>query len=250
MADAPSLEHQPAPRRVLAIFAHPDDESWAAGGLLTRWAHAGAAIHLVTLTRGERGFDRLSRRHGQALAVVREQELARACERLGLGSFEILGLPDLGVSEPETAARLAPILQRTAPEVIVGFDRDGGYGHIDHVNAVSGTLAALRAHARPLTIYAAAFAPGLLEPLRARLARAHPHLLHATYRTRRLDQPCLAADTHPLRLDLSAAEATAKREALMAHASQLGRAGPDAFLGPGVFDALATVEQYRVLPPA
>ena len=53
-------------RRVLAVGAHPDDESWACGGLLRRAANEGAAVRVLTLTRGEGGFDRIARRRGEA----------------------------------------------------------------------------------------------------------------------------------------------------------------------------------------
>ncbi|TNF27292.1 MAG: PIG-L family deacetylase, partial [Deltaproteobacteria bacterium] len=48
-------------RRVLGVFAHPDDEAWSAGALLTRCAQQGAEVHLVCATRGEGGSDRTGR---------------------------------------------------------------------------------------------------------------------------------------------------------------------------------------------
>ncbi len=238
----------PLPRRALAVFAHPDDESWAAGGLLARLANAGADVHLVTLTRGERGVDLLHRRRGPVLAAAREQELIGACERLGPIAHTILGLPDLGVSAHATAEGLAPILDRLAPDLIVGFAHDGGYGHIDHVHGVAGTLSAARACAHRLTVLGAVFPRGLLEPLRARLAARAPALLHPDYRARPLDGHARDDEQASLlTLHLAPREADAKRQALMAHGSQLGRAGPDGFLGPGIFSAVASVERYRVL---
>ena len=64
----------------LAVFAHPDDESWAAGGLIARRGD----VHVVCLTAGEAGPGEVSRRPA---------ELAAACAVLG-ATFEIVGLPD------------------------------------------------------------------------------------------------------------------------------------------------------------
>jgi len=225
---------------MLAVFAHPDDETWAAGGLLRRVASEGGVVHLVTLSHGERGFDHVTRRSGKALAEARERELANACGELGVASFEVLGLPDMGVTPETTKARLAPILASFEPDLLVGFDRDGGYGHIDHVLGALGTIAAVSEADRPPTLLVPVFPPGLLEPLRDRLAKRRRHLVHPEVRTGRL-----GAASADLSLRLTSAEASAKRRALLCHASQLDRGGVDGFLGAGVMAALANVERYR-----
>jgi len=227
-------------QRVLAVFAHPDDESWAAGGLLRKVASEGGVVHLVTLSHGERGFDHVARRRGSALAEARQLELANACGELGVASFEILGLPDMGVTPDATKARLGPIIAAFEPDLLVGFDRDGAYGHIDHVMGVLGTLAAVSEAARPPTLLAPIFPRGLLEPLRDMLTRHHRHLVHPDVRS-----GPLGTATADLSLQLTPAEVGAKRRALLCHASQLDQGGIDAFLGPGVMAALATVERYR-----
>jgi len=227
-------------QRVLAVFAHPDDETWAAGGLLRRVASTGGIVHLVTLSHGERGFDHVARRRDGALAEARYREIANACARLGVASFEVLGLPDMGVTAVATKAGLAPILAAFEPDVLVGFDRDGGYGHIDHVLGVLGTFAAVSEFDRPPRLIAPVFPPGLLTPLRDWLARHHRHLVHPDVRS-----GPLGGESATFTLELTCDEATAKRRALLCHASQLDRGGVDGFLGIGVMASLFHCERYR-----
>jgi len=227
---------------VLAVFAHPDDETWAAGGLLRRVANDGGIVHLVTLSHGERGFDHVARRRGGALAQARYRELANACEALGVASFEVLGLPDMGVTADATEARLGPIVAAFEPDLLVGFDHDGGYGHSDHVLGVQGTLAAVATASRRFSIIAPVFPPGLLEPLRDMLVKHHRHIVHPDVWT-----AALGSASCDFSLHLTVDETAAKRRALACHASQIDRDGPDAFLGKGVMAALASVERYRVV---
>ena len=73
------------PMRILGVFAHPDDESFCAGGTLARYAALGAEVMVVSATRGEAGQIRsagVATRH--TLGQVREQELYLACQRLGV----------------------------------------------------------------------------------------------------------------------------------------------------------------------
>lgn len=208
----------------LAVFAHPDDESWAAGGLIARRGD----VHVVCLTAGEAGPGEVSRRPA---------ELAAACAVLG-ATFEIVGLPDGQVTTSAVVEALTPIFARHAPTEIIGFDPAGGYGHVDHVAVVRGTLAAITTLPQRPVVLGAVFPEGLLEPLRDRLA-PHGYIDHE-YTTGVL------ARAPDLVIDLSPAEAAAKRHALSCHESQTPR-GVDRFLGRGVFAAVATCERYRYL---
>lgn len=211
-----------APSRV-AVFAHPDDESWAAGGLLLRLG----GVHVVTLTAGEKGVGLGDRR----------AELAAACGVLG-ATHEIVGLPDGGLTADAVAAALGPIFRTRQPIEIIGFDRAGGYAHADHVAAVEGTLMALAVLPQRPTVLGAVFPIGLLEPLRDRFVR------HNLIDPRFASGPLGAAPD--LVIELSPDEANAKRRALECHASQVPR-GVDRFLGRGVFAAVAQREGYRYL---
>ena len=127
------------PGGVLAVFAHPDDESLLAGGTLAACAAAGRRVAIVSMTRGERGPGGLS-----GLGEVREAELQAAARALGGAAAECLDYPDGelgGVDEDETAQTLARLLERNRPEAVISFSEEGLYWHPDHL-AVSRLLAA------------------------------------------------------------------------------------------------------------
>jgi len=129
--------------RLLAIFAHPDDESLAMGGTLARYAHAGVEVSLVCATRGEWGLiSDPALATQENLAEVRENELRAACEVLGITQLHFLDCPDSDVNHtdwPEVEEKIVRHIRKLRPDVIVTFGPDGLYGHPDHI-AVS-TLA-------------------------------------------------------------------------------------------------------------
>ena len=153
-------------RRLLGVFAHPDDEVFCAGGTMARAAQAGAEVMIVSATRGERGQIRdpaaATRR---TLGAVREGELRAAAAELGVRRVEVLGYPDGTLQQHRSSlgAAIAGIMRQFDPDTVITFGADGGYGHPDHV-AVSGlTTAAFRAlvrdHHRGQRLYHAVFPP-------------------------------------------------------------------------------------------
>lgn len=159
-----------APGGLVAVHAHPDDETLATGALLATWAASGRPATVVTCTRGERGEvigDALAHLEGDgpALAEHRTRELAAALAALGVTDhvflddlanpgerFEDSGMAWLGVGragaaadrpagafvdvDVETAATaLADLLRDRRPDVVAGYEPGGGYGHPDHVHA-------------------------------------------------------------------------------------------------------------------
>ena len=128
---------------VLAVFAHPDDESLLAGGVLAACAAAGRRVAVVSMTRGERGPTELPELVGRlALGDVREAELLVAARALGVSSAECLDYPDgelADVDEAQAAQALALLLEREQPEVVISFSDEGLYWHPDHL-AVSRFL--------------------------------------------------------------------------------------------------------------
>ena len=140
--------------KLLAVLAHPDDESLGFGGTLAKYAAESVETYLVTATRGERGrFGSLGRLGDPAeVGRVRETELRAAAAVLGVREVSILGYPDGGVDQVEagTAIRaIASHIRRIQPDVVLSFGPDGGYGHPDHIAVSQFTTAATICAADP-----------------------------------------------------------------------------------------------------
>ena len=143
---------QASPRRLMAVLAHPDDESLGIGGTLAEYAARGVETHLLTATRGERGryFTNEDRPSDTEVGCVREQELRSAARELGIHEVSLLGYGDgaLDEADPDEAVhRIVAHLRRVRPQVVVTFDPFGAYGHADHVAISQLTPAAVHAAA-------------------------------------------------------------------------------------------------------
>ncbi|WP_428266037.1 PIG-L family deacetylase [Haliangium sp.] len=239
-------------RRVLGLFAHPDDEVLAAG-LLALAARAGAAVGVVCATAGEAGEVREPERFaGQALAEVRRHELVRSCAALGAGAPVVLGLPDGdldGLGDDALAGALAPHLSELGPaDVTVTLGLDGAYGHRDHIalsRAASAAVAARRRECQPRLLLVEHPA-GMFKRLWRTMRRVRPGLIAGALAARDLGRQAAQVD---LRVDVSDVW-PAKRAAIAAHASQLVDGRPESFLTPALDAAawahLAAQEWYRV----
>lgn len=149
-----------APHRLMAILAHPDDESLGFGGTLAKYAAAGSEVSLLCATRGDAGRYRghapgaADHPGRHALARIREGELRDAAAVLGLHDVALLEYGDqlLDRAEPgRVSAEIAAHLRRVRPDVVVTFGPDGAYGHPDHVAISQFTTAAIVAAASPAT---------------------------------------------------------------------------------------------------
>lgn len=125
-------------KRLMAVLAHPDDETLGFGGVLAKYAAEGVETFLVTATRGEYGwFGAPEDNPGpDALGRIREDELRRAADILGVREVTILDHIDgtLDQAEPERViGEIAHEIRRFRPDVVVTFGHDGLYGHPDHV---------------------------------------------------------------------------------------------------------------------
>jgi LmbE family N-acetylglucosaminyl deacetylase len=141
---------------LMAVLAHPDDESLGFGGTLVKYAAAGIETFLVTATRGESGRYRGQRDGGHpgpvALGHIREAELRAAASVLGVRELSFLGYHDqlLDQADPrEAAGRIVAHLRRIRPQVVITFGPDGAYGHPDHIAISQLTTAAVVAAADP-----------------------------------------------------------------------------------------------------
>src|SRR5262245_45299762 len=132
--------------RILGVFAHPDDETFCAGGTLAKYAADGAEIMIVSATRGDAGQIRDARAATRrTLGLVRERELRLACERLGVQHVICLDYRDgtLKDVEPEVLTRdITRIVREFRPDVVITFGPDGVYGHPDHIAIGAATTTA------------------------------------------------------------------------------------------------------------
>ena len=151
--------------RLLACFAHPDDEAFPVGGALAAHAARGVEVRLITTTLGEEGE---IRQQGAAtrdtLASVRRVELACAVRALGLAEHEVWSYRDSGMAHSpsndhpkafvnapagEVVERLVREIRVFRPQVVLTFGPDGLYGHPDHIAVSRHVTEAHRLAAEP-----------------------------------------------------------------------------------------------------
>lgn len=123
--------------RLVAVFAHPDDETFRPGGTLALLAAGGVEVHLLTVTRGQAGScgDPPLCRPAE-LVGVRQRELQCACAALGILPPTVLDFEDGRLSEVDVETMTAAILSSVAvidPQVLITFGTDGLSGHPDHI---------------------------------------------------------------------------------------------------------------------
>ena len=137
------------PRRILGVFAHPDDEVFCVGGTMAKYAQSGAEAMILCATRGEAGQIRdasVATRAG--LGAAREGELRAACAALGVDNVAFLDHVDgtlAGLERQPLVDEVGAVIDDFAPEVVVTFGPDGAYGHPDHVTIGSVTTEACAA---------------------------------------------------------------------------------------------------------
>ncbi|MBV6430261.1 MAG: Mycothiol S-conjugate amidase [Bryobacteraceae bacterium] len=133
--------------KLLAVLAHPDDESLGFGGTLAKYAAENIETYLVTATRGERGrFGAVRSTNIEETGRVREAELRAAAAVLGVKEVSILGYPDGAVDQVDPMTAIHDILshiRRIRPDVVLTFGPDGAYGHPDHIAISQFTTAAI-----------------------------------------------------------------------------------------------------------
>jgi LmbE family N-acetylglucosaminyl deacetylase len=145
-------------RVLIAVLAHPDDETFGMGGTLARYAQEGASVYLICATRGEVGeMDPKYMKGFKDVSERREAELRCAAEKLGLKDVFFLGYRDSGmpgsvhnqhpqslVQAPveQVASEVAMYIRQHRPQVVVTFDPIGGYRHPDHIAIHQATIRA------------------------------------------------------------------------------------------------------------
>ncbi|HVB91475.1 MAG TPA: PIG-L family deacetylase [Acidimicrobiales bacterium] len=181
------------PLTLMAVHAHPDDEAIGTGGILARYADEGIRTVLVTCTNGEfgdapGGVKPEDPAHDESVVVpLRRQELEASCQVLGVSHLELLGYRDSGMEgwpqneAPDSfwqapvevaAERLAGLMRKYEPQVVVTYDENGFYGHPDHIQANRITHAAMARCGIPSKLYYTAVARSLLRGFGEILAEA------------------------------------------------------------------------------
>jgi LmbE family N-acetylglucosaminyl deacetylase len=145
-------------KTILAVLAHPDDESFGMGGTLAYYARQGCDVYLACATRGEVGTVDPEHMAGfHTIAELREAELRCASAHLGLKEVFFLGYRDSGMPNSEenkhpeaqinapvgeVATRVVKIIRTIKPDVVLTFDPIGGYRHPDHIHIHNATVLA------------------------------------------------------------------------------------------------------------
>jgi N-acetyl-1-D-myo-inositol-2-amino-2-deoxy-alpha-D-glucopyranoside deacetylase len=152
-------------KTLLAVLAHPDDESFGMGGTLALYARRGVDVYLVCATRGEVGeMDPKYMRGFSSVAERREAELRCAAEKLGLKGVFFMDYRDSGMpgsvdnTHPQ-ALVAAPVekvigevvgfIRQLRPQVVLTFDPIGGYRHPDHIAIHNATVQAFHLASDP-----------------------------------------------------------------------------------------------------
>lgn len=144
-------------KTLLAVLAHPDDESFGMGGTLALYAQRGVKVHLVCATRGEEGeIDPEYKEKIKSAACLRTQELRCAAEVLGIRQLHFMNYRDSGMTgspanhHPKALAaqpleklvgEVAHFIRDIKPDVVITFDPIGGYRHPDHIAIQKATVA-------------------------------------------------------------------------------------------------------------
>ena len=119
--------------RLLAVLAHPDDETYRAGGTLALLARRGVRVWVLCATRGERGVPGLS---PEQAGRVRQAELECACRALGIEPPRFLGYLDgdlQRVDDDQAIEQVVRVVREVRPQVLLTWSPDGLSGHPDHI---------------------------------------------------------------------------------------------------------------------
>src|SRR4051812_27958618 len=159
---------------VLSVWAHPDDETYLCGGLMSDAVRRGNRVVCVTATRGELGSpDEQRWPPGAPLAAIRTRELEDAFAVLGVTEHHWLDYPDGGcaeVDQEEAVRRVTAIMADVRPDTVLTFGPDGMTGHSDHITVSGWATEAFHAGAPESALLAyATHTPAWLERWRGPL---------------------------------------------------------------------------------
>jgi LmbE family N-acetylglucosaminyl deacetylase len=212
---------------VLSVWAHPDDESFLAGGTMAACAAAGQRVVCVSATAGEHGTPDPAAWPPERLGRVRRWEAAAAMRVLGVEDHRFLGFEDGTLADVDPRPGIdtvAALIDEVRPDTILTFGPDGMTFHSDHITISDWTTAAWKAAGRPGRLLYATWS-------RDHLA-GHDHL-YETWGVYMTDERPAGHDTHEMAISqvLHGPALDQKLTALAAMASQtaasIAQLGPD-----------------------
>ena len=128
-------------KRMLCVFAHPDDECYGPGGTIAHYALLGVEISILMFTCGEAGSIGVSRElERDELCRRRSKEFAASCSALGVAGYRIVGAPDKAVNAMAERAAIDEIhreMDSLGPHVVLTFHYRGVSSHPDHIAVTS-----------------------------------------------------------------------------------------------------------------
>ena len=256
---------------LLALFAHPDDETFSAGGVMAAAVERGVPVTVISATRGEAGESSIPGLDDpERLGVVRERELREAMRQIGVSDVRLLGYRDSGMAgsasaeHPQAfirvpvdsaAARLVPHIRSVRPHVILTFGAEGLYGHPDHLHMHHVALRAIQIAADPShkdramsepwqtpVLYFAAFAR---EDMLALFDRPNSPLQSLPAEARANLGTPRSEITHTIAIE---SWAERKRAAIASHRTQTAEGGPLAGIPDEVRDWQLSYEYFVRAP--
>jgi mycothiol S-conjugate amidase len=262
--------------RLLIAYAHPDDESFGLGAVIAAYVARGVDVYLICATNGDVGSVSPEFLNGySSVAALRLAELGRAAQVLKLKRVYTLGYKDSGMMGSETCQdaeclwqapqdevvrRVVEVIREVRPQVVVTFNRYGGYGHPDHIAIQRAATQAFSLAAdalydsgqpayRPQKLYYAAVSSWQLR-LGIALLRLRGHDPRRVGRNKDIDVQAILDNIEPIHATVSIRDYyDVWDEASASHASQLG-GGPSWRLPTAVRRLIAPWQGFtRVYPP-
>src|ERR1700733_3399179 len=227
---------------LMAVHAHPDDEASSTGGVLALSSDQGARTIVVPCTNGEFGDSPGQVKPGddghdeQAVAQLRLAELRQSCKILGVTHLELLGYHDSGMPDWEykdrpnafcnvpldvVSDRIAGLIRQYRPQIVISYDPEGMYQHPDHVHAARAAAAAVAKSGTPAKFYETAMRPSSWRKIWEALREAGVEMPDRQEPTEEEQRKMADAEARiTTSVDIRSV-LERKREALMAHASQI-----------------------------
>ena len=240
-------------RRILLSYAHPDDESFGSGGMISRYVAEGADVFYICATNGDVGTVAPEKMEGyNSVAELRIAELDCASVKLGFKEVFKFGYRDSGMMYSDTtkdpaclwqaprdavARRVVEVIRKVKPQVIVTFNKFGGYGHPDHIAIQRATTDAFKLAGdptyetgqepyQPQKLYYSAFSTLMFRVnlLRVRMRGENPRKLG---RNKDFDMLAILENVEPIHAEIDVKNyLKAWDEASACHDSQLGGGMP------------------------